>query len=103
LASRDLNWRDGIITNAGFENEIVGMLRGLWMIYRHASMLGFVGPSSTFISDFTCQKFGVLHCSASHAINHRVTRLCCCQEETWNVKVFTSKTIVSFPENHRCV
>jgi hypothetical protein len=29
LASRGLNWRDGIITDAGFENEIVGMLRGV--------------------------------------------------------------------------
>jgi hypothetical protein len=29
LPSRGLNWGDGIITNAGFENEIVDMLRGM--------------------------------------------------------------------------
>jgi len=45
---------------------------------------------------FHLSKLGVLHCSASHAIKHRKTRLCCCQEESWNAKCLIPKQLFLF-------
>jgi hypothetical protein len=66
-------------------------------------MLGFAGPSSTFINNLASQKFGVLHCSASHAIKHRNIDCVVAKRNREIQNVFNSKRNVSFPENYRRV